>query len=90
RIECHYFINGGFMESDSWLLDNVSRIRSIPGAIVQGRYDVVCPMVTAWELHRAWPEAAFYLIDDAGHSMSEPGITEKLMDIIKEFGDRHE
>ncbi|MGD1937204.1 MAG: prolyl aminopeptidase [Cyanophyceae cyanobacterium] len=89
RIECHYFINGGFMESDSWLLDNVSRIQSIPGAIVQGRYDVVCPMMTAWELHRAWPEAEFCLIDDAGHSMSEPGITAKLMDIIKGFGDRH-
>ncbi|MEM6502903.1 MAG: prolyl aminopeptidase [Cyanobacteria bacterium P01_C01_bin.89] len=89
RIECHYFINGGFMESDSWLLDNVSRIQSIPGAIVQGRYDVVCPMMTAWELHRAWPEAEFCLIDDAGHSMSEPGITAKLMDIIKGFGDRY-
>ena len=90
RIECHYFINGGFMETDHWLLDNVSRIRSIPGAIVQGRYDVVCPMVTAWELHQKWPEAAFYLIDDAGHSMSEPGITAKLVDVIKGFGHRHE
>ena len=83
RIECHYFVNGGFFDRDDWILANANKLRGIPGAIVQGRYDVVCPMMTAWELHRAWPEAEFCLIDDAGHSMSEPGITAKLMDIIK-------
>ncbi|MGC9528958.1 MAG: prolyl aminopeptidase [Limnospira sp.] len=85
RIECHYFVNGGFFESEDQLLANVGRIRHIPAAIVQGRYDVVCPMKTAWELHRAWPEAAFILIPDAGHSMSEPGIAKALVEVGDRF-----
>ncbi len=79
RIECHYFVNGGFMEPEDQLLRNVDRIRHLPGVIVQGRYDVVCPPVSAWELHRAWPEAEFHLIPDAGHAMSEPGTRTALL-----------
>lgn len=79
RIECHYFVNRGFMEPEDQLLGNVDRIRHLPGVIVQGRYDVVCPPVSAWELHRAWPEAEFHLIPDAGHAMSEPGTRTALL-----------
>ncbi|KAI9359674.1 Alpha/Beta hydrolase protein, partial [Zopfochytrium polystomum] len=74
RIECHYFVNEGFFEKDGWTLDNVDKIRHIPAVIVQGRYDVVCPATTAWELHRKWPEAEFHLIADAGHSAKEEDI----------------
>jgi proline iminopeptidase len=79
RIECHYFVNHGFLESEDQLLRNVDRIRHIPSVIVQGRYDVVCPMVTAWELHRVWPEAEFIVVPDAGHSVTEPGIRDALI-----------
>lgn len=79
RIESWYFQNGGFFESDSWVLDNIDRIRHIPGWIVQGRYDVVTPMQTAWDLHRAWPEAKFRMVKKAGHSSSDPGILEGLV-----------
>ncbi len=75
RIECHYFVNGGFLKSESQLLDGVDRIRHLPATIVQGRHDVVCPMFTAWELYRAWPQAEFRVVGDAGHSAMEPGIT---------------
>lgn len=87
RIECHYFINKGFIEPEDKLLLNIDRIRKIPAAIVQGRYDVVCPMVSAWELHRAWPEAEFIVVADAGHSMSEPGIRTCLMEATDKFAD---
>lgn len=79
RIEAHYFVNGGFFDVPDQLLRDVSRIRAIPGVIVQGRYDVVCPMTTAWDLHCAWPEADFRLVPDAGHSAFEPGITHELI-----------
>ncbi len=79
RIECHYFVNGGFFERDDQILANIDRIRHIPATIVQGRYDVVTPMVTAWELHKAWPEADFDLVLDAGHAASEPGIIDALV-----------
>ncbi|MGK7926027.1 MAG: prolyl aminopeptidase [Spirulina sp.] len=85
RIECHYFINQGFLESENQLFDNVDRIRHIPAAIVQGRYDVVCPMMTAWELHQVWPEAEFRVIPDAGHSVTEPGIRSALIEISDRF-----
>jgi proline iminopeptidase len=86
RIECHYFVNGGFLESDSQLLDDAPRLRGIPGIIVQGRYDVVCPMRTAWELHRGWPEADFRVVPDAGHSAFEAGITHELIKATDRFG----
>ena len=79
RIECHYFINKGFFDSDDHLLKNLDRIRHIPGVIVQGRYDVVCPMQSAWELHQRWPEAQFHVTPDAGHSAYEPGNTDALI-----------
>lgn len=79
RIECHYFINKGFFSEDNFLLNNIDKIRHIPTVIVQGRYDVVCPAESAWDLHRAFPEAEFHLIADAGHSLSEKGITDALI-----------
>ena len=85
RIECHYFVNKGFLKSENQLLDNVDRIRHLPGVIVQGRYDVVCPMITAWELHQVWPEAEFIVIADAGHSVSEPGIKDALIRASDQF-----
>ncbi len=87
RIECHYFINKGFIDPEDKLLLNIDRIRKIPAVIVQGRYDVVCPMMSAWELHRAWPEAEFIVVADAGHSMSEPGIRTCLIEATDKFAD---
>ncbi len=86
RIECHYFVNGGFFEHDDQLLRNVDRIRKIPTVIVQGRYDVVCPMRSAWDLHRAWPEADLHIVQDAGHSAFEPGIMHELLEATDRFG----
>ncbi|MEM7712744.1 MAG: prolyl aminopeptidase [Cyanobacteria bacterium P01_A01_bin.68] len=85
RIECHYFVNKGFFEREDQLLLNVDKIRHIPAVIVQGRYDVVCPMVSAWELHKAWQEAGFIVVADAGHSMTEPGIQSALIDSTDRF-----
>ena len=79
RIECHYFVNNGFFERENLLLENIDRLEHLPGVIVQGRYDVVCPMITAWELHQAWQSAEFIVIEDAGHSVSEPGIKDALI-----------
>ncbi|HVC00737.1 MAG TPA: prolyl aminopeptidase [Steroidobacteraceae bacterium] len=79
RIECHYFVNRGFLRSETQLLDDVARIRGIPATIVQGRYDVVCPATSAWDLHRAWPEADLRLVPDAGHSAFEPGNLHELV-----------
>ena len=87
RIECHYFTNRGFFDTDEWLLENVDKIRHIPTVIVQGRYDVVCPMISAWELHRAFPEADFEIVQDAGHSMTEEGIAAKLVEYTDKFVD---
>ncbi|MEP6568324.1 MAG: prolyl aminopeptidase [Acidobacteriota bacterium] len=86
RIECHYFMNNAFFSSDNYLIENVGRIRSIPAVIVQGRYDVVCPIMSAWDLHRAWPEAQLDIIPDAGHSISEPGIIDALVSATDRFG----
>ncbi|GAB4529558.1 MAG: prolyl aminopeptidase [Pleurocapsa sp.] len=87
RIECHYFVNKGFLKTENQLLENVDRIRHLPGVIVQGRYDVVCPMITAWELHQAWQEAEFIVVPDAGHSVSEPGIKTALIEASDRFAD---
>ena len=88
RIECHYFMNGGFFHSPNQLLENIDRIRHIPCVIVQGRYDVVCPPVTAWDLHRAWPEAEFQLVQEAGHSAFDPANTAALVAATDRFADR--
>lgn len=85
RIECHYFVNSGFFDPDDQLLRDVHRIRHIPCVIVQGRYDVVCPMTSAWDLHRAWPEAEFIVVPDAGHSAMEVGITSNLIAATNKF-----
>ena len=85
RIECHYFVNGGFFKSENWILENVVKIRHLPTVIVQGRYDVVCPMVSAWDLHRAFPEADFEIVQDAGHSITEEGIATKLVEYTNKF-----
>ncbi len=87
RIECHYFYNHGFFESDGQLIEGIGRIRHIPGVIVQGRYDVCTPMTSAWALHRAWPEAEFHIVADAGHTSSEPGITHELVTATDRFAD---
>jgi len=79
RIESWYFKNGGFFDTPDWILENVGNIRHIPGWIVQGRYDVVTPMTSAWDLHRVWPEARFNLVKKAGHSSSDPGILSGLV-----------
>lgn len=85
RIECHYFVNGGFFESPNQILEAVDKIRHIPCVIVQGRYDVVCPPTTAWDLHRAWPEADFKLIANAGHSAFDPANAAALIEATNRF-----
>lgn len=85
RIECHYFANGGWLDPEDQLLRNVDRIRHIPGVIVQGRYDVVCPMESAWALHRAWPEADFVITPDSGHSAFEPPNSRALVAATDRF-----
>ncbi|CUW46402.1 prolyl aminopeptidase [Novacetimonas hansenii] len=87
RIENHYFVHGGWLE-EGQLIRDVGLIRHIPTVIVQGRYDVATPMRTAWDLHRAWPEATFRLVDAAGHAMSEEGIMAALLDATDSFADR--
>jgi proline iminopeptidase len=85
NIECHYFINKGFLSHDGALLDGMKSIQSIPGVIVQGRYDVVTPPDTAYELAKRWPAAEFQVIKDAGHTALEPGITNALVRATENF-----
>jgi proline iminopeptidase len=85
RIEAHYFLNGSFLKSDDQLLRDAERLRRIPGVIVQGKYDLVCPIQSAWDLHLAWPEAKYVVIPDAGHSADEPGIISALVDATEDF-----
>jgi len=85
RIECHYFINNGFFETHNQLIEQVNRIRRIPAVIVQGRYDVVCPVKSAWDLHCAWPEADLRIVPDAGHSAFEPGNIHELISATDRF-----
>ncbi|MBI3937566.1 MAG: prolyl aminopeptidase [Betaproteobacteria bacterium] len=84
RIEAHYFSHGVFLPQNA-LLENVRRVRAIPAVIVQGRYDAVCPIVTADELHHAWPEAQYVVVPDAGHSAWEPGICKELVKATEKF-----
>ncbi len=86
-IECHYFVNRGFFETDNWLIEQIDRIRHIPATLVQGRYDVVCPMRSAWDLHCAWPEAQFHVVGDAGHAASEPGTLHQLLSATDRYAD---
>ena len=84
RIENHYFVHGGWLE-EGQLLRDVGRLRAIPAVIVQGRYDIATPAASAWDLHRAWPEAEFRLIEGAGHAYSEPGIQTALLEATDRF-----
>ncbi|HEY0259554.1 MAG TPA: prolyl aminopeptidase [Lacisediminihabitans sp.] len=84
RIENHYFVNKGWFD-DGQLIRDASVLAGIPGVIVQGRYDVCTPPVTAWDLHRAWPEAEFRLVPDAGHAFDEPGILSALIEATDRF-----
>jgi proline iminopeptidase len=85
RIECHYFINNGFFKTNNQLIEQVDKIRRIPTVIVQGRYDVVCPVKSAWDLHCAWPEADLRIVPDAGHSAFEPGNIHELISATDQF-----
>ncbi len=85
RIECHYFHNRGFFAAEGQLLREAHRLKAIPGVIIQGRYDVVTPMETAWALHRAWPQAEFIVVPDAGHTATEPGITDAVVRATDRF-----
>lgn len=85
RIECHYFMNGGFLESDNQLIANAHLLKGIPGVIVHGRYDVVTPLKSAWELARAWPGADLKIVPDSGHAMTEPGIVHELVSATRAF-----
>ena len=84
RIENHYFVHAGWMD-DGQLIRDVHQIRHIPAVIVQGRYDTACPAQTAWDLHRAWPEAEFHLVEGAGHAFSQPGILHHLIEATDRF-----
>ena len=84
RIENHYFVHGGWLE-EGQLIRDAGKLAGIPGVIVQGRYDMACPTQTAWDLHRAWPEADFHLIADAGHAFNEPGILAQLLAATDRF-----
>jgi proline iminopeptidase len=84
RIENHYFVHGGWLR-ERQLLDDAHKLNGIPGVIVHGRYDMPCPARYAWELHRAWPEAEFFLIEGAGHAYSEPGILDRLIYATDKF-----
>jgi proline iminopeptidase len=85
RIECHYFVHGAFFERENQLLEDLVRIHHLPVVIIQGRYDVVCPMQSAFELHRAWPGSRLVIVPDAGHSANEPGITSTLVEATDSF-----
>ncbi|MEI6098347.1 MAG: prolyl aminopeptidase [Alphaproteobacteria bacterium] len=79
RLENHYFIHGGFLETDGWILQNRARIAHLPATIIQGRLDMICPPISAWTLAQGWPGATLRLIPLAGHALSEPGISEALV-----------
>ncbi len=84
RIENHYFVHGGWLR-ERQLLDDAHKLEGIPGVIVHGRYDMPCPARYAWELHKGWPEAEFFLIEGAGHAYSEPGILDRLIYATDKF-----
>lgn len=90
RIECHYFYNKGFFENDGWLLNNIDRIRHIKSFIVQGRYDMPCPVRSAWDLHRAWPESKLEIIQLAGHAASELGTMDALIRATDAFANEND
>ena len=88
RLENHYFINAGFLERDGQILADAGRLRQIPGRIVQGRYDMICPPEGAWRLSEAWPQVELSLVPLAGHALSEPGISAELVRTTDALRDR--
>lgn len=87
RIECHYFMNSAFLESNQ-LIRDMHKIAHLPGVIVHGRYDMICPLDNAWELHQNWPDSELQVIRDAGHVASEPGITDALVRATEQMARR--
>jgi proline iminopeptidase len=85
RIEAHYFVNNGFLEPVTKLLDDIHKIRDIPGVLVQGRYDVICPPRNAWRVHKVWPESELVIVPASGHSAYEPGIVDALIAATNKF-----
>ena len=85
RIECHYFMNGGFFSRDDQLLAEAAKLHAIPGVIVHGRYDIVTPLKSAWDLAQAWPQAELRIVPDSGHAMTEPGIVHELVSATRRF-----
>jgi proline iminopeptidase len=83
RLENHYFINNGFLEQDGHILANMANLADTPGTIVQGRYDMICPPASAWRLSQAWPKGDLQLIGQAGHALSEPGISAELVQVMR-------
>ena len=79
RLENHYFVNGGFLEDDDWILKHTSALDDVPGTIVQGRYDMICPPAGAWRLHKSWPSSDLRMVPRAGHAVSEPAIAAELV-----------
>ena len=79
RLENHYFSHAGFLEHDGWIEANLDALKGVPGTIVQGRYDMICPPASAHRLHKAWPESRLVFIPRAGHALSEPGISAELV-----------
>ncbi|CAN5614545.1 prolyl aminopeptidase [soil metagenome] len=88
RIECHFFMNACWFKTDDQLLRDVDKIRHIPAVIIHGRYDVVCPVKNAFDLHRVWPEATLKIVTDAGHAVDEPGILRELLAACEKFKNR--
>jgi len=84
RIENHYFVHAGFFTPNQ-LIQNAGKLKDIPGIIVQGRYDAICPPQTAWELHQAWPNSELTIVADAGHAVTEPGILHHLIEATDRF-----
>ena len=82
RLENHYFYNGGFLQTDGWIMRERSRIEHIPAAIVQGRYDMICPPVSAWKLAEGWDNCVLRMVPMAGHALSEPGISAELVRVM--------
>ncbi|XP_060603013.1 probable proline iminopeptidase [Ruditapes philippinarum] len=84
-IECHYVVNSAFLKTDDQILSNVDKIRHIPTSIIHGRYDIICPTETAWQLHKLLPDAEFHLIPDGGHSTKDKGLEEKLVEVTDRY-----
>jgi proline iminopeptidase len=90
RIECHYFVNKGFFDRDDQLIADAHKILHIPAVIVHGRYDVVTPLRSAWDLKQAWPEADLRIVPDSGHAMTEPGIAHELIGATQRFAEERD